>query len=163
MKESGPILLVIDMQPNFVASNNIRLIANCAREIRRAIRAGNRIVFVEYLGEGKTHRPLVQLVHEYDDYDTELYRYPRYTVVGKTEDDGSAVIYEHLKTLKRRGPYTFTVIGVNTDACVRKTVLGLTKRRGTVINVIKNACNQPKTWINSPFGNMVGKRNVALV
>lgn len=163
MKESGPILLVIDMQPKFRASNNLRCLNNCAREIRKAIRNGNRIIFVEYNGEGTTHAPLIQLVKKVDDYGYLLSYYPKYSLVGKTDDDGSQEIINHLRSMKRYGPYSFIVCGVNTDACVRKTVHGLAARRGVTITVVKDACNQPREWSNPPFDKMMNARNVVLV
>ena len=83
-----PLLLVVDMQPNFETSNREWLLENVEREIRAARAAGWGIMFLEYArrvnGCGvpvahRTHARLIRLVEDY----------PHAITVHKNSDDGS--------------------------------------------------------------------------
>ena len=132
-------LVVVDMQPDFPASNNPATLRAVEREVRKAIKHRLPVVVLEipYFspldedGLKPTHRSIMRLLTGYD----------HYRVVQKRWSDGSSHVIltcEDSKYMKHR----FRICGVNTDACVLETVLGLAKRLPKCkIRVIKNACN----------------------
>jgi hypothetical protein len=123
-------LIIIDIQPQFRKSYTKSLFRNCRREIRKAKIANNNIVLVEYSGCGKTSKRLTELVEDYDNV----------SYVTKEHDDGSYAIVPHLvgKKLIRNN---LRICGINTDACVCRTVRGLRKRLpNSNIVVVENAC-----------------------
>lgn len=158
-KKTGPVLVIVDMQPSFTAARDKKTIKNCAREILNAIRLGHHIVFLEYEGERPTHDALINLCVKAN--------YCRFTRVGKYEDDGSAAVFSLLKdelSYSKAKP-KFTVCGVNTDACVKRTVAGLAKR-AKMVYVVRDACNQPKSFTgtkDAPFEKMKKRKNVRII
>lgn len=141
-----PTLLVIDMQPHFDASQRKWLIRNVSAEIRAAMKAEHRIVFLEYTHTPKhpgvaaknaTDRRLIKLVADYADA----------LVIHKQEDDGSAEVAKLLESLDGNYPGAIReeirVVGVNTCACVAKTVNGMAKimPKASIV-VVGKACNQ---------------------
>lgn len=165
-KEKGPILVVIDMQTKFPASRHKRALLNCAREITRAKRAHQRILFVEYADQGPTRQDLTDLVICPCDSISCRQGYDRFGIVKKYGDDGSNAILEYLKEFKRdTGKLSLTVCGVNTDCCIKWTVLGLAqKRKDAKIRVVKDACHQPSDWKRrQPFARMQEAKNVLVI
>lgn len=141
-----PTLLVIDMQPHFDASQRKWMIRNVSAEIKAAVKAGYRIVFLEYTHTPKhpgvavknaTDRRLIKLVAKYIDA----------LVIHKQEDDGSVEVAKLLESLDGNYPGAIReeirVVGVNTGACVAKTVNGMAKLMPMAgIVVVGRACNQ---------------------
>lgn len=134
VSEEEPVLVVIDMQPDeFPAARNEDTIACCEREIRTAVEKGWGVVVVEFDPNetGKTNPRLMRLVEGY----------ARLAVVSKSEDDGSAEVFE---AIIENGfwPEHLRVCGCNSDACVLGTVQGYSQRvPSSHIKVIKGACN----------------------
>lgn len=132
-------LVVVDMQPDFPASNDPKTLSAVEREVRKAIKRGFGVVVLEvpYFspldeeGLKPTHRSILKLLDGYS----------RYRVTQKRWSDGSCQVVrmcEDYKFANKR----FRVCGVNTDACVLETVLGLAQRLPeSKIKVIKDACN----------------------
>lgn len=123
-------LIIVDMQAEFNAANGKKVIANCKREIRKAMKDNVGIIFLEYNGCGTTHPELMDLV---DGYSKALFE-------TKDEDDGSEEAEFSIRSHRCNKTY-IKVCGVNTDCCVKYTVRGLTARfsRAT-IEVIGDAC-----------------------
>jgi len=133
------ILVVVDMQPDFSASKDRTTVSNISRQIARARSFNQPIILVEYGGFGETIPKIKQLL---DDYGNMLY------VLEKSSDDGSyeiemCLIDAWIETEK------FLVCGVNTEACVRATAEGLSKRfSDSKVMVLGSACN-------SDIGNLM--------
>lgn len=136
MPDSGPedqVLVVIDMQDGFSASNDQRTISFVKQEILRAKQTGMAIVIVEFDPKemGSTHREIMDLLIDYE----------RCTTVSKDKDDGSEEI---LEACLDNGFWMedFRICGVNSDACVLDTVTGLLERIPSCeITVVQDACN----------------------
>lgn len=126
-------LLIIDMQASFDASLDPKVQRSCIREIKKAMREQAPIVFVEYSGHGSTISELTDVV--------EQAHYKKVHHVLKHDDDGSDVIVEFLR--KKHLPRSnLSVVGVNSNWCVRSTVAGLTYLlKSATIKVIADACN----------------------
>lgn len=129
----GSVLVVIDMQPGYVASQDAITQWFVKQEITRAREANQPILIVEYHAHemGETYPSIMALVEGYD----------RAVVVPKGGDDGSAEI---LQTCAKRGfsLNSFRMCGVNSDACVLESVQGLVdKQPDCSITVIQDACN----------------------
>lgn len=132
-------LVIVDMQPVFSASKDYNLIKNIRKYIRLAkiMRAG--IVVVEY--EPWDYN------QEATDFQTDfrilklLKGYENYTICRKGIDDGSKQVIDSC----RQNGYdlkSIFVTGINTCACVARTVEGLSgKLKKSKIQVIKSACH----------------------
>lgn len=122
-------LVIIDMQAEFPAACNKSVISKIEKEIDKAISNNSPIVFLEYVGYKRT---ISKLFNRVDGYENSYF-------IRKYEDDGSKPLINLIKGFKL--PKTLKVCGVNTDACVYKTVIGLTKNSSTLkIEVISKAC-----------------------
>lgn len=126
------VLCIIDMQPYFSASQNPLTIEACQLEIIKAIKNGYYIFFVEWEGEGATDNRLTSLTESYS----------KVHFIFKNQDEGSSVIMRKVYDLGIVNS-KFKVCGVNTDACVKTTVIGLAEygRAGRPVEVISKACN----------------------
>jgi nicotinamidase-related amidase len=114
-------LVVIDVQPGFKAAH---VVADPIREeMQVAIQHGMGIVLVEYTGEGRT---LVQDVAA---------NYTRCWTVYKRYDSGAREVEHALSENKL--PNNLRVCGVNTSACVSRTVFQL---RVPKIEVVDDGC-----------------------
>jgi len=124
-------LLVIDMQPEFRASNDVKTLRECAKQIRRAIKYNQPVVFAEFVRFGPTHTSLTKLVKEYDRSFTFL----------KNRESG-AIEFENVIS-HFSFPKKIRVVGVNTDQCVLYTVRDLSSGGFSIkeITVISDACN----------------------
>ena len=131
-------LVIVDMQPKFVAANTPRVIVGVTREILEAKQRKSGIIFLEYnptCEMGRTHEGLFSLIRGY----------PHKSRVTKNEDDGSLSV---VQAIRRRGfaNRTLRVCGVNTDCCVYETIKGLLGRlERSRIEVVKDACDSE--WI----------------
>lgn len=138
-------LVIVDMQNEFRAANGKTIIANCKREIKRAMKDNAAIIFLEYYGNGPTKSVLSNLVDGYEWTWTET----------KDEDDGSlevAVLIRKYDLDKK----LIKVCGVNTDCCVKATVSGLTARfLNSSIEVIADAC--ASDWYHESGLNLLRK------
>lgn len=143
--EPLPILVIVDMQPKFTASNNPALLTAIAQQIELAMRNSFTIIVLEYgdleagknpqsLRCGDTHEQLMRPM---------LFpcRYSQLVTAEKLGNDGSALVLHACAVRCLTNPI-FRVCGVNTDACVSATVFGLAVRRPkSRVEVIVNACN----------------------
>lgn len=142
------VLVVVDMQPGFRASCNEATLSAVEREIRSAVEAGDAIVILEYKKYPATHARLLELVDGV---------YERHAVVTKKDDDGSEELVD--ACLEHGFPGgKFRFCGVNTHACVMRTVLGLSnKLDDSRIDVVKAACNDENgnCWEEFPSSALV--------
>jgi len=133
-------LVIIDMQKYFDTSQKKSVIANCRKEIKKAIKTNNHIMFVEYCGCGKTDTRLTNMTKGY----------PKKSIVTKKWDGGADEVTKKIQEWKLARK-NLRVCGVNTDACVYKTVIGLRfNLPKSNIFLVKNACNTSRktghTW-----------------
>lgn len=128
----GKGLCIIDMQYGFEAAKNPVTIWNIIREIKKAKAQNHPIINVTLnpTGNGKVS-PIIM------DY---LKKYKNVFHTVKAHDDGSPEIIKLI--VKNKLDITnLKVTGVNTDACVIRTCLGLTRRSNMKVRIIKSACN----------------------
>lgn len=142
-----PTLAIIDMQENFPASRNKTTVQAVCREIGYARKRKDGILIVEYRvqkgkrlfnSDGRTHPDILKA----------LGKYKRWYYVYKCDNDGSDEIA--FACQKYRFDHShFKICGVNLGACVLSTVKGLSNiygEIGTIIEVIKDACNSTRPW-----------------
>lgn len=111
-------LLIIDMQPRFDACCYCRrVIRACVREIKKARKRRDDILFVEFVGYGETHCELRAAAG----------RYRRKFTCHKVTDNGAFTIARAVQQHDIAHQH-FVVCGVNADACVRETIGGLIDR-----------------------------------
>lgn len=125
-----PTLVIVDMQSEFEAAMNPDVVVGVTQEILKAKEYGSPIILLEYEGCGRSHHGFLNL----------LKNYRRKASVKKVDDDGST---EVIRTIRRRcfNPFHIRVCGVNSDACVQDTVVGLLhKLTHTKVEVVKQAC-----------------------
>lgn len=139
------------MQPYLAASQQPDTLGAVEREIRSAIERKALIVVLEFKDSGKTHISLMRL----------LRNYRRLAVSVKTTDDGSAWVTaacrEHGFGMKH-----FRICGVNTDACVLATVLGLTDRiPDCTVALVRDACSTKHSTYN--WYDYRNRRNVVVL
>lgn len=147
-----PILIVIDMQGYFDAANNPSTISACQSLINSAIRNRNPIVIVEYIGAKSTLKEITNLTKDYD----------LAFLVRKSTDDGSQAI-ESLFDRCQISPRKLIICGVNTDACVLATVIGLTRsNKKYKISVVKKACHTDFGTGERALQTMKKNRNVVI-
>lgn len=103
-------LVIIDMQKQFYAANKKLIIKACQREIKRAIKNKEPIIFVEYKFHGRTMRELKDLVKDYKHKHTTI----------KESNSGAYQIHNAIQ--KHNLHKNLRICGVNTDACVLDTV-----------------------------------------
>lgn len=141
--QSDAVLLVLDMQTGFPAACDAITIWFVKQEILRAIQLDMPIVILEYDVDdlGATHKEIMDLVADY----------PRAIVIGRAprrrgqaeheRDNGADEVVE---ACLGHGFLTegFRVCGVNSDACVVRTVVGLSSLAPSCrITVVQDACN----------------------
>jgi hypothetical protein len=137
--DEPPVLVVMDMMLEFKASREPETQAAVAAEIRRAIAAGEAIIFVEYAGgNSNTYRDLLDLAQGYN----------LWCVVEKHTDSGAEEVFEACMD-NGYWPENFRIVGVNADGCIFATVEGLcAKLRNCHIDVVKGACHTDSGWKN---------------
>jgi nicotinamidase-related amidase len=124
-------LVVIDMQPYFRTS--LYVVGPVLEQVTQANRQRCPVLFVEY--------DLKYYTTQFSSTRKELLKAAsKSELIIKDQDDGSEVINEFF--LSKRWPRDLHICGVNTDACVYKTVKGLYRnyRNRYRITVIKAAC-----------------------
>lgn len=125
-------LTIIDLQPFFLTGLDKAVRDNCIVQIKRAIKDRAAIIFVEYNGYGPTHQDLKDVIRKA--------AYDRLYVVYKSTDNGGKEISQLIKK-RHLAASRIKVCGVNTDACVHSSVLGLRKHlSASKIEVIADAC-----------------------
>lgn len=133
----NPILLLIDIQPEFSAAK--RIIKPVLKEVYKAIQ-NQRTIFCLEFGPVPTYAKIKKL----------LKSYPLTCNLQKWDDDGSAsVLYE---MVRHRFDH-FRVCGVNSDICVLDTVLGIRKKSNIPIVIVRKACatyNSSWSWDKFP-------------
>lgn len=142
-------LVVVDMQAGFNAANRHRVRQNCLREVRRAKQDGADIIFLEFRFNEETHKELIEAAGQ------------RYFVLEKDDDDGSSQVASKVRSKNLHKH--FRVCGVNTDCCVKATVLGLTDRfPNSKIDVVADACDSDWNH-NSGLSRMKQLNNVRII
>lgn len=126
-------LVIIDMQPDFIKyqPDIDKLIAAVIEEIKIARSNNNPIIVLEYHGNGKTD---ARLRKHLDDYQRTFY-------LKKFGDSGASELLRFFEG-KSWGVISLRVCGVNTTACVFKTVLDLHNAKMWV-EVVSWACSSP--------------------
>jgi hypothetical protein len=131
--EDEPVLVINDMQPGFPASADPLTIYAIEEQIRLAMAKNLPILVVEY----DAH----EMGHTIEQIMRPLKGYKRAVVVSKSDDDGSAEIFEAVID-NGFWPENFILCGVNSDACIMDTVRGLVARVPSCrITLIQDACN----------------------
>lgn len=137
------VLVLVDMQAGFRASLSERTVGAVENEILRALSLKLPIVILEYKKYPATHERL--LAHLEGKYD-------RYAITTKLDDDGSEELIETCLEHGFPGGH-FRVCGVNTHACVERTVVGLAEKLDeSRVDVVKAACNDEdgNRWAKFP-------------
>ena len=123
-------LVVIDMQPDFYPSDKV--ISNCRKQIKDAIKKSIDIIFVEYKSFGPTLTDLKEPIKKA--------KYGRVSTRTKTRMDGSLQVKNIVSKLRHKVD-SLVCCGIFTDQCVYSTVKGLNKRLPTArIEVVAKAC-----------------------
>ncbi len=153
------------MQPmTFPSARNSLTIKNIIREINKANKEQASIIFVEYGDQDNCpYSPTDDLLKETCEKLNGTGKY-NYHFVTKYHDDGSEQIIDLIDRLNL--PQEFIkVCGVNTDACVARTVEGLDKKLNkfsfdgfkldmrkdnTIIEVVWDACNTDSPYSLKP-------------
>jgi len=144
-------LIVVDLQKEFTAANNISTINACQNLLIQAMEDNATIIFLEFIGCGRTMETIYDLVDNY---------YNIY-VLKKPSCDGSSYIKKLTASFEIPTMH-FKVCGVNTDACVLDTVLGLSHSYpDAVVEVIESACNSDLDH-NKAISIMEKKSNVVV-
>jgi len=133
-------LIVIDMQNQFDAANYPDVVYEVGEEIREAMERKAKIFLIEYRGYGSTH----------EFYLKKLNRYKYLHIIKKRKNDGSHCLCNYLKNRNITISEEIRVCGVNTLACVKETVHGLSNKfPNKKIHVVLNACGD--NIINKKF------------
>jgi hypothetical protein len=119
-------LVVIDMQYEFSSTANLALAGVC-RAIVAAKKNLNHIIVIEYKDSGDT-LPEVKKA---------LGAYKRVSYRTKKCDDGSKEILDVVR--RKKLPRKLRVCGVNLDACVWYSILGLVKKNCNFITLLSEA------------------------
>lgn len=146
-------LVVIDCQRQFVAARKKSIVQNCKSLIALAMQDSANIIFLEYVGFGKTNNTLTKLIDSYTGAH----------FIRKTECSGSDNIFDVRNAFCLQTQH-FKICGVNTDQCVQFTVIGLSDLfPDSVIEVISDACSSD-TKRNHQDGLfvMAGYKNVVI-
>lgn len=125
-------LCVIDMQHYFTSNFNsekaLRLKNNVIKQIKKAIKDKAHILFVEYMGLGKTLKSLTSLVEKYSNI----------SFISKEKDNGGPdILLQYKKYSKRQ----IRICGINTSFCVKSTVYYLSLySKYSSIQILKDSC-----------------------
>lgn len=141
------VLIIIDMQVEFEASNDERTLKAIKREIVRSMGRGEWIFFVEFENRGDTQPFLTDLVATYD----------KITYLIKNQNDGSDEIINELDYLNIPDKTPLYICGINTQFCVAETVEGMRYNLNeNPITVICDGChtNDPYYAYTDPLEMM---------
>jgi len=122
--------IVVDMQPSFTASAKPEVLVGVTEELVRAKEEQAPVIFLEYKDFEQTYSALTDI----------FLKYPWAYTATKAINDGSE---EAIKLIKKKklNPFYLRVCGVNTDACVHATVVGLLDHyKRSKIEVVKKGC-----------------------
>lgn len=146
---SNYTLVIVDMQGSFKASRAI--IEQVKDEVALASKNSCPIVVLQYQNRGRTHDDIMRLIESSG---------VKHSVLWKSRDDGSAEV-SRVSYARGYPKNSFRVCGVNTHACVRRTVVGLTGRFPTsTVNVATAACNGP---VSNNWKRFPRHRNIKLI
>jgi nicotinamidase-related amidase len=128
---SNKILLLIDLQEQFYSSKKESLLKVVKNEINKAKSNNYPIICLRYYGCGDFHKSLLDEIGDY------MKKYE----ISKSEDDGSKEVVELCEKISFTSG-EIIVCGVNTDACVKQTVLGLKIKTDSSydIHIVENGC-----------------------
>lgn len=147
------MLCVVDMQNEFAATNDITLLWNVIKEVKRAKAKKYPVIALEYVGYGKTN----EIIKDY------LKGYKKVHYVRKTRDNGA---HNVAKVINRKNYKTknIRIVGINIDACVKETAVGLSKIVDRV-TIIKNACSTRNCNIDNAWDkvNFVARKNMRII
>lgn len=128
------ILVIVDMQEGFSASNNKILIRGISDLCEKW---NDSIIILEYVDYGRTPIDILNACRN------------NHIILDKNIDDGSLAIKSHLrKNNLISNKIKFYICGVNSDFCVKDTADGLCKIDNSVVNIIRPLCNSNN---NKPF------------
>ena len=149
----GSVLLVIDMQPDFQAAQLKRVQKNIKREIQKAMELQQLIIYAEYLKGGPTFRYLTDLTDGYT----------RKLVLIKEEDSAHKALQTMKEELDLQKFSNIRVCGVNTDACVYRTVRDLCAENILTegVTLVEKACNGKKEGDHN-IGLLLLQQDIAL-
>ena len=119
-------LVVIDMQYEFSSTAELALAGVC-KAIVAAKKNLNHIIVIEYKGSGDTLPEVKRAIGAYK----------RVSYRTKKLDDGSKEILDVVR--RKKLPRKFRVCGVNLDACVWDSVLGLVEKNYNFITLLSEA------------------------
>lgn len=131
-------LVIIDMQERWEPFlNKDKILSNISNEITRAIENNNDIIFVEF----RHHSNTLDYYLTYKELTCLASNYSKKHLVLKNYMDGSKEISDYIYTNNIYSD-NIKVCGIATNACVKKTVIGLTNRMSsTNIVVVEQACS----------------------
>lgn len=128
------VLVIIDMQENFISAHNKYTISNIKKQINLAKKYNCPILVVEYITSGfaKNSQKTIPSIRKSLEGTNHFY-------IEKSNVDGSNEIdkfikYKNLKGLRLR------VVGIETNVCVAETVTSLIKKKYK-ISIVKDSCN----------------------
>lgn len=133
-------LVIIDMQPEFEASNSFITINACKREILKSKSKDEPILFVEYADDYEWSETYCEVTSPTHACLTELaLGYKKAQFVSKMDSDGSNEVVDVINSNKL--PNTLRICGVNADCCVSDTVVGINSKLDCKIHLIADAIN----------------------
>lgn len=110
------VLISIDIQKAFVASNNPVMLETARKEVISAKSRKLPIVLMQYEGHGPTRAEISNLLRKYP------YKY----VVHKNSDDGAHELLDELFNLGISTKH-YRIVGLNCAHCIKSTVESLSK------------------------------------
>ena len=119
-------LVIIDMQYEFSSTAELALAGVC-NAIVAAKKSLNHIIVIEYKGSGDTLPEVKKAIGAYK----------RVSYRTKKIDDGSKEILDVVR--RKKLPRKFRVCGVNLEACVWDSVLGLIEKNYNFITLLSEA------------------------
>ena len=126
------VFLAIDVQFEFEASRSQFLQDNIIKQILRARKRGDLIIFLEYKGDGPTIPRIMEAVEGYE----------HFYVGTKTSDCGAKLVGDLIEELGISLVKNIRVCGVRTESCVFNTIYGLSLSPMFLkIFILGNACN----------------------
>ncbi len=130
---TGPVLVVMDMQPGFKAAEDAITQWFVKQEITRAREEGRPIIIVEFDAHemGETFDSIKALIEGYD----------RAVIIPKSQDDGSTEIFNACEK-NNFSTASFRMCGVNSDACLLESIQMMAEKLPMCrITVVQDACN----------------------